>query len=505
MNKVRSIAVLAALALMVPLPPARSASAAAPPTSRIAGADRFETAAAIAAHFPPTPQAAYIATGETFPDALAAVPVAIRRNAPVLLVTRDDVPPPTAAALERLLPESIVVVGGEGAVGEGVLAELRRFTTGPVTRLSGPDRYATAVALAGDREPVVPVVYLASGRSFPDALAIGPVAGAVGAPLLLTDPNVLPSSTADALERLRPVSIVVVGGPAAVSDAVVQQLDQFSTQVRRIAGADRYATSVAISASAFTPGVELAFLATGSSFPDALAGAALAGRTDSPVLLSPPDCVPGPVADEVARLTPGGVILFGGTVALSDAVAALTRCGAPVPPPTGPAPGPAPEFVTFGDGTWRVGIDIPPGTYRLRSEPPGWCYWERVSGFGGELDEILGNDLGFRTMVVTIAPTDAGFVSDDCGRWSSDLSPLSPSAPGGPFGDGTWIVGLDVEPGTWRAPGGESCYWERLAAFSGRFSDIIANDFGGLGPIVTIDASDAGFASEDCGVWTRIG
>ncbi len=166
-----------------------------------------------------------------------------------------------------------------------------------------------------------------------------------------------------------------------------------------------------------------------------------------------------------------------------------------------PDPPPPPPF-TFGDGTWRVGTDIPPGTFRLRTPPPGTCYWERLSGFGGTIDDIIANGLSNATQVVTIAPSDAGFHSDGCGTWSSDLSAITSSVTA-PFGDGTYIVGTDIAPGTWSAPGGPSCYWERLSGFGGSTGEIIANDFGSSGAIVTIDPSDRGFATDGCGVWSR--
>ncbi|MDP2965235.1 MAG: hypothetical protein Q8N39_04245 [Pelolinea sp.] len=70
---------------------------------------------------------------------------------------------------------------------------------------------------------------------------------------------------------------------------------------------------------------------------------------------------------------------------------------------------------SFGDGTWRVGIDIEPGTYRI--EGTGSCYWERLSGFTGALDDIIANDLPNGPSIVTILPSDIGFTSSRCGIW----------------------------------------------------------------------------------------
>lgn len=70
------------------------------------------------------------------------------------------------------------------------------------------------------------------------------------------------------------------------------------------------------------------------------------------------------------------------------------------------------------------------------------------------------------------------------------------------FGSGMQIVGRDIAAGTYRAPGGRFCYWERLRGFGGTLGDIIANELG-VGPqIVTISATDKGFDSSGCGRWT---
>src|SRR5581483_3114553 len=145
------------------------------------------------------------------------------------------------------------------------------------------------------------------------------------------------------------------------------------------------------------------------------------------------------------------------------------------PPPPATAPPPPPPSKAFGDGTFVVGSDIRPGTYRA-SRPSSFCYWERLSGFGGTLDEIIANEASSSgPELVTIAASDAGFTSRGCGGWSADLSPITAS-PDSPFGDGKFLVGVDIAPGTWRSNGAENCYWERLAGFGGTLEDIVAND-----------------------------
>jgi hypothetical protein len=169
--------------------------------------------------------------------------------------------------------------------------------------------------------------------------------------------------------------------------------------------------------------------------------------------------------------------------------------------PAASKPAPAPEPTGFGDGTYRIGTDMPPGTYRSSAED-GLCYWARLSGFGGTLEEIIANG-NTGPEIVRVAEGDAGFQTAGCGDWVP-IDGTYPSSPASSFGDGTFRVGKHLAPGTYRANGapGDLCYWARLSNFSHAGVDgIIAN--GNSPGVVEISASDAGFTSFGCGDWTR--
>ena len=293
--------------------------------TRLAGATRYETAVAIsAASFAPNVPVAYIATGLSFPDALAGAAVAGRDGGPVLLVPGTTIPTAIANELTRLRPGRIVVLGGSSVVSDGVKAALQGYTSGLVTRLAGATRYETAVAIsAASFAPNVPVAYIATGLSFPDALAGAAVAGRDGGPVLLVPGTTIPTAIANELTRLRPGRIVVLGGSSVVSDGVKAALQGYTSGlVTRLAGATRYETAVAISAASFAPNVPVAYIATGLSFPDALAGAAVAGRDGGPVLLVPGTTIPTAIANELTRLRPGRIVVLGGSSVVSDGVKA---------------------------------------------------------------------------------------------------------------------------------------------------------------------------------------
>jgi putative cell wall-binding protein len=301
-----------------------AATSVVAPSTRIAGADRFATAASMSqTRSPDGVTTAYVATGAAFADALAGGPAADQSGATVLLTGKDSVPTATRAELSRLSPDEVVVLGGPGAVSDAVVRQLG------ARRIAGANRYATAAAISADTfGPTVPVVYVATGERFPDALA-GAAAGAFeNGPVLLVTKDAIPSETDAELRRLLPQRIVILGGTAAVSAGVQSSLALYTLpgQVCRVAGADRYATSEQVSKATFPDGADRVYLATGRNFPDALAGGPVAANGPGPLLLVPGGCMPESVRVEVERLDPDRVFLLGGTGALSGALSSFQGC-----------------------------------------------------------------------------------------------------------------------------------------------------------------------------------
>lgn len=300
-----------------------------PAASRLAGADRYATAArASAAAYEPGVPVAYVASGASYPDALSGAALAGREGGPVLLVRRHDVPATVVTELERLQPQRIVVLGGTGAVSAAVEQQLRGYATAntadEVTRLAGEDRYSTSAAVAATFTPGLPVAYVATGSAFADALAGAALAGHEEAPVLLTRGGSLPATVTTELERLQPERIVVLGGAGVVDDAVLAELGAYATadtadEVTRLAGSDRYDTAARI-AERYPSGGSV-YVVSGTDFPDALAAAAIAGRDDAPVLLSRPGALPQAAVTQLDRIGPTEAFLLGGRASLSTDVA----------------------------------------------------------------------------------------------------------------------------------------------------------------------------------------
>ena len=295
------------------------------PVDRLSGDDRYSTAIAVSkAAYPGVANAVYVTTGADFPDALAAAPAAAQDGAPLLLTPAAALPANVKAEIQRLKPKKIVVVGGPGVVSKKVFDAVKQLAP-TTTRIGGRDRYETSRLVAEHAFSGANIAYLATGHDFPDALSASAAGGALKAPVVLVDGNrgAADTATKALLTKLRVSKTIVVGGSAVVSSGIERSLTAFGPT--RQSGSDRYATSRAVNRSAF-PAASRVFFATGMAFPDALAGAAMAGTMRSPVYLVPQKCVPNNVLNDLISMRTTKVTLLGGVGVLSDRVMKLNRC-----------------------------------------------------------------------------------------------------------------------------------------------------------------------------------
>ncbi|MFE4949429.1 cell wall-binding repeat-containing protein [Leifsonia sp. NPDC056665] len=195
------------------------------PVTRLSGADRYATSRAlVSSAFGGGASTVYVATGANFPDALSAGGAAGSQGAPLLLVdgTESTLDDATAQLLQSLHVQHIELVGGTSAVSPGVAAGLGAIA--PVARLSGADRYSTAVAVnqqAYAGAPAGASVLIATGSSFPDALSASAWAAAAKSPLYVAAPGCVPQPVLGAIGTMQAGGVSVVGGPSALSDGVL--------------------------------------------------------------------------------------------------------------------------------------------------------------------------------------------------------------------------------------------------------------------------------------------
>jgi streptogramin lyase len=296
------------------------APSASLPSTRLSGTDRIATAVAVSTHEYPAVSSAHgvvLARADSFPDALAGVPLAASLHAPLLLTSSTSLSTTTEAEIKRALPTggSVTLLGGVGAISDAVTAKLQADGYA-VTREAGADRDATALAIAA-AVPTPKAILLANGEGFADALSAGAAAAHIGGVVLLTDGTTLAHTVSAYISAHPGVPVYAVGGPAATADP----------SAVKVVGADRYATSVAVAREFFTA-PNVVGLASGVTFPDALAGGVDiatngAAGAGGPLLLVEPTAVPAIVKSYVAGTpTITSVNVYGGTSAISNAVAA---------------------------------------------------------------------------------------------------------------------------------------------------------------------------------------
>ena len=185
-------------------------------------------------------------------------------------------------------------------------------------RLSGENRYETAIAVSKQGWESADTVVIARGDQYADALTAAPLADQYDAPILLTRSGGLAAGVAEEIARLGATNAIVLGGTQAVSADVVTELEGLDLEVDRIGGDTRYDTAVAIAAELETDGTE-AVVVSGLNFPDALSAGSYAAVNDKPILLTRPDRIPAATADELEFYDTTTII--GGSQAVSEEVA----------------------------------------------------------------------------------------------------------------------------------------------------------------------------------------
>ena len=187
------------------------------------------------------------------------------------------------------------------------------------------------------------------------------------------------------------------------------------------------------------------------------------------------------------------------TTSSSDGADATIEPSASPPPPPGQQAPPS-ESPGFEDGTYLVGTDVQPGRYR--ADGGDFCVWRRLSDVTGDHDAVLAWEFSSGQAYVEILPTDTAFSTDGCGRWEPAIAD-GPDVSGG-FEDGTYLVGSDIQPGTYRSTGGSFCTWERLSDVTGNNDAVLAWELADGQAYAEILTTDVAFRTDDCGTWSRI-
>lgn len=229
-------------------------------------------------------------------DALTGSTLARKLDAPILLTDPKTIPIEVLTEIKRLDPEHIILLGGESAISAYIKDQLERLGY-KVDRLSGSNRYDTAIQVA--KEVISQnEIFLTTGEHSSDPLSIAPYAGLISAPILLTGKASLAEEAKKFLAEHAIEEVTIVGGEAVVSKEINRQLESLGIRnIQRISGENRYATSANIVKMYQHVLTGPIFIASGTSFVDALPGASLATKNKSPIILVQQDDIPKPIKD----------------------------------------------------------------------------------------------------------------------------------------------------------------------------------------------------------------
>jgi putative cell wall-binding protein len=227
--------------------------------------------------------------------------------------------------------DTIIAIASHNHTAEGTQHYIIDYTlsdpavTSAVSRTSGSDRYATAIAISQKTFTSADTVVVATGRNFADALSASGLAGSYDCPILLTDPQTLSSGVDAEITRLGASTVLVVGSASAVSANVKNTLTHDGRTVRRLEGTTRFETAGAIAdeirahetSANRTPSTE-AFVVNGMNYPDALAVSPYAFAKKMPILLVMPTSVPQVTNTELSAMSASKAWVVGGPSVVSE-------------------------------------------------------------------------------------------------------------------------------------------------------------------------------------------
>lgn len=185
-----------------------------------------------------------------------------------------------------------------------------------IKRFGGSNRYETSVKISQNNWSTSNYVILVSGEDYPDALTAAPLSKKYNAPILLTQSVGINGMVLGEIKRLNAKNIIILGGPAVVSENTVNVLKNMGVNCTRIYGKDRYETSVKV---AKTVGISNGiFIASGAGFADAVSAGPIAASRQMPIILTSSKKLPDVVRNYVRENKDSTYYVVGGNASVNS-------------------------------------------------------------------------------------------------------------------------------------------------------------------------------------------
>lgn len=286
---------------------------------RFSGKNRYETSVEVSENNFKSAGTVILASGENISDALVSSSFATIKEAPILLTSKNSISEDVLDEIDRLKADEVIIIGGKSSISESVASRLRKEDLN-VIRIAGKDRFDTSSKLA---QEVVKLsdksrkAILVNGFKNADALSVSSIATKDELPIFMNGNNSLNSDIKNQLKKMNINKIFIIGGVNSISKNIEKELKNMNINIVRLAGRDRYETSMNIAKYAYKTSDNL-IVASGENSVDALSASVLTEKKNAPILLLNNKKISESIEKYIEDMEASKIIIVGGESSISE-------------------------------------------------------------------------------------------------------------------------------------------------------------------------------------------
>ncbi len=286
---------------------------------RFSGKNRYETSVEVSENNFKSAGTVILASGENISDALVSSSFATIKEAPILLTSKNSISEDVLDEIDRLKADEVIIIGGKSSISESVASRLRKEDLN-VIRIAGKDRFDTSSKLA---QEVVKLsdksrkAILVNGFKNADALSVSSIATKDELPIFMNGNNSLNSDIKNQLKKMNINKVFIIGGVNSISKNIEKELKNMNINIVRLAGRDRYETSMNIAKYAYKTSDNL-IVASGENSVDALSASVLTEKKNAPILLLNNKKISESIEKYIEDMEASKIIIVGGESSISE-------------------------------------------------------------------------------------------------------------------------------------------------------------------------------------------
>lgn len=286
---------------------------------RFSGKNRYETSVEVSENNFKSAGTVILASGENISDALVSSSFATIKEAPILLTSKNSISEDVLDEIDRLKADEVIIIGGKSSISESVVSRLRKEDLN-VMRIAGKDRFDTSSKLA---QEVVKLsdksrkAILVNGFKNADALSVSSIATKDELPIFMNGNNSLNSDIKNQLKKMNINKVFIIGGVNSISKNIEKELKNMNINIVRLAGRDRYETSMNIAKYAYKTSDNI-IVVSGENSVDALSASVLTEKKNAPILLLNNKKISESIEKYIEDMEASKIIIVGGESSISE-------------------------------------------------------------------------------------------------------------------------------------------------------------------------------------------